>query len=111
MRHLLLCALIAATLPLTAFSQEAAPAQQGSAAADLWLVRSQTITDALIKDAADFTLSGRALLWARLAQRWSRDDPEKSRSWMVKSIEIVEAIPNRETLQKEHCDSIRRACC
>lgn len=96
MRHLLLCALIAVTLPLSAFSQEAGPAQQGSSAAELWLVRSQTITDDLIKDAADFTLSGRTLLWARLAQRWSRDDPEKARSWMVKSIEIVEAIPNRE---------------
>ncbi|MEK6336540.1 MAG: hypothetical protein AABM67_16555 [Acidobacteriota bacterium] len=38
----------------------------------------------------------RALLWARLAQRWWRDNPEQARAWMLKPIEIVEAVPNKE---------------
>lgn len=85
-----------AVLPASAFAQEAASAQQRGALADLWLVRSQTITEDLVKDAASFTPSGRALLWTRLGQQWWRDDPEKARAWILKSIEIVEAIPNRE---------------
>ncbi|HYU97599.1 MAG TPA: hypothetical protein VE977_02110, partial [Pyrinomonadaceae bacterium] len=96
MRLILFCGLIVAMLPGSAFAQEAASAQQRRALADLWLVRSQTITEDLIKDASGFTPSGRALLWARLGQQWWRDDPEKARGWILKSIEIVEAVPNRE---------------
>jgi hypothetical protein len=96
MRLILLCGLITAVLPWSVFAQEAASAQQRVALADLWLVRSQTITEDLVKDAASFTPSGRALLWARLGQQWWRDDPEKARVWILKSIEIVEAVPNRE---------------
>ena len=82
--------------PVPGFAQQAGFAQQGRNSYDLWLVRSQTITADLIKDSADLTPSERALLWARLAQRWWRDDPEKARSWLLKPIEIVEAIPNKE---------------
>ena len=96
MRLILLCGLIVAVFAGSAFAQEAASAQQQGALADLWLVRSQTITEDLVKDAAGFTPSGRALLWARLGQAWWRDDPEKARAWILKSIEIVEAVPNRE---------------
>src|SRR6185369_14470718 len=73
-----------------------APAAQQEALANLWLVRSQTITEDLVKDATDFKPSGRALLWARLGQHWWRDDPERARAWILRSIEIVEAVPNRE---------------
>ena len=96
MRLTILCGLIVAVLAGSAFAQEATSPQQRGALADLWLVRSQTITEDLVKDAAGFTPSGRALLWARLGQAWWRDDPEKARAWIRKAIEIAEAVPNRE---------------
>src|SRR6185437_5919676 len=48
------------------------------------------------KDVTVFKPSGRALLLARLGQQWWRDDPDRARAWILKSIEIVEAVPNRE---------------
>lgn len=96
MRFICLCLLIVALRPVSGFAQQVVFAQQGSSSYDLWLVRSQTITADLIKDSVDLTSSERALLWARLAQNWWRDDPEKARSWMLKPIEIVEAAPNKE---------------
>jgi hypothetical protein len=96
MRFICICFLIMAMQPVFCFAQQVGSAQQGSSSYDLWLVRSQTITADLIKDSADLTPSERALLWARLAQRWWRDDPEKARSWMLKPIEIVEGVPNKE---------------
>jgi hypothetical protein len=90
MRFIYLCLLLVAIRPL------AGSAQQERSSYHLWLVRSQTITADLIKDAADLPPSERALLWARLAQRWWRDDPEKARSWLLKPVEIVEAVRNRE---------------
>ena len=80
----------------SALAQKAPSATQQEALANLWLVRSQTITEDLVKDATGFKPSGRALLWARLGQQWWRDDPERARAWILKSIEIVEAVPNRE---------------
>lgn len=96
MRPSLFCGLIVVVLAGSAFAQEAPSVQQRAALAGLWLVRSQTITEDLIKDASGFTPSGRAILWARLGQQWWRDNPEKARGWILKSIEIVEAVPNRE---------------
>ncbi|MDX6614279.1 MAG: hypothetical protein QOD75_3465 [Blastocatellia bacterium] len=90
MRFIGLCLLLMAMRPLPG------AAQQGSISYDLWLVRSRTITEDLIKDSIALTPSERALLWARLAQRWWQDDPEKARAWMLKPIEIVEAVPNKE---------------
>src|SRR5258705_3482486 len=92
----LFCGLIVAVLPGSALAQEAASAQQRRALANLWLVRSQAITEGLVKDASDFMPSARALLCARLGQKWWRDDPEKARAWILKSVELVEAVPNRE---------------
>ena len=74
----------------SAFAQKAPSATQREALANLWLVRSQTITEDLVKDATGFKPSGRALLWARLGQQWWREDPERARAWILKSIEIVE---------------------
>jgi hypothetical protein len=74
----LLSGSMAIVLAASAVAQETASARQRGALADLWLVRSQTITEDLVKDAAGFTPSGRALLWARLGQQWWRDDPEKA---------------------------------
>jgi hypothetical protein len=109
MRFICLCLLIMAMQPVSCFAQQTGSAQQGSISYDLWLVRSQAITADLIKDSADLTASERALLWARLAQRWWRDDPERARSWMLKPIEIVEAVPNKENPDERHqrLDTVR----
>ena len=75
-------------------------AQQRDISYDLWLTRSQTITSELIKDSTDLTQSERAELWARLAQKWWRDDPERAHSWLLRSIEIVEPVPNKEKVDE-----------
>jgi hypothetical protein len=96
MRLICLCLLIVALQPLPGLAQDLGSDQRGISSYDLWLVRSQAITADLIKDSANLPPSERALLWARLAQWWWRDDPEKARSWMLKPIEMVEAVPNKE---------------
>jgi hypothetical protein len=105
MRSLYVCLLLA--MPhVFCFAEPADFAQQRNQAYDLWLIRSQTITEDLLKDAADLNLSHRALLWARLAQRWWRDNPEKAKSWMAVSLiemdeyavkEAVSSISSPET--------------
>ncbi|HKR60207.1 MAG TPA: hypothetical protein VJS64_10780 [Pyrinomonadaceae bacterium] len=90
MGFICLCLLLIISQPQTR------AAQQNSAAYDLWLIRSQAITAYLMKDASDLSPSARPILWARLAQRWWHVDPPKARSWILKSIESVESVPNRE---------------
>lgn len=63
----------------------------------LWRVRSQNITDDLLKDAADLSSLQRALLWMKLAQRWWPDDQRRARTWITNAIEVVEQVPNKET--------------
>jgi len=96
MRFICLALLILATQPQPLLAQQASEAQQRNASDNLWLVRAQNITADLIKDSSDLTTPERALLWAKLAGNWWRDDPEKARAWMLKPIEIVEAVPNKE---------------
>lgn len=96
MRLVCSCLLVVFACSLSIPAQENNSAQRGEISYDLWRVRSQTITEELIKDARNFTPSGRALLWARLAEQWWLDDPEKAHSWILKAIEIVEAVPNKE---------------
>ncbi len=93
----------------SAFAQKAPSATQREALANLWLVRSQTITEDLVKDATGFKPSGRALLWARLGQQWWREDPERARAWILKSIEIVEGVPNRENPAAEASGDLKEA--
>ena len=66
---------------------------------ELWLVRAQTFTDELVKDAANLEPSQRSILLAKLAQRWWRDDPEKAKSWMTGAVVYVEAVPNKENAE------------
>jgi hypothetical protein len=65
-------------------------------ARELWLVRSQNITNDLLKDAADLSSMQRAVLWVELGQRWWREDPTRARSWITNAIEVVEQVPNKE---------------
>jgi hypothetical protein len=96
MRFLFICFLIVAMQPLQAIAQQSASVHPGTSAPDLWLIRSQAITEDLIKDFSSLNSSKRALMWATLAQTWWQADPEKARLWILKSIEFVEAVPNRE---------------
>lgn len=70
--------------------------QQVEQPPDLWLIRSQTITEFLVKDAAALTPFDQAILFARLGDVWWKDNPERARSWMQKAVEGVEYVPNRE---------------
>jgi hypothetical protein len=63
---------------------------------ELWRIRSQTITDDLLKDAAQLSPLRRAVLWTRLAQHWWAYDRARSRNWILNAIEIVEEVPNKE---------------
>lgn len=94
MRLICCSLLIVAAGPIFCF------AQQRDISYDLWLTRSQTITAELIKDSTDLTQSERAELWARLAQKWWRYDPERAHSWLLRSIEIVEPVPNKEKVDE-----------
>ena len=60
-----------------------------------WLVRSQTITESLLKDATSLTAFDRAILFARLGDTWWQDDQKRARAWMEKAIETVEYIPDQ----------------
>ncbi|HET8671265.1 MAG TPA: hypothetical protein VFM05_11735, partial [Candidatus Saccharimonadales bacterium] len=86
--------LIMAT-PVT-LGQENNSARTRSTARTLWSVRSQSITEELIKDASDLPASVRALLWTRLGELWWEEDREKARSWLYRAVAVVEAVPNRE---------------
>lgn len=93
------CACVMAILMMAtpiALGQENNSARTRSPARTLWLVRSQSITEELMKDASDLPPSARALLWARLGELWWLEDREKARSWLYKAVAIVEAVPNRE---------------
>ena len=100
MRSIFVCLLIVVLQPRFGLLAKAVVPEQTEPGYQLWLVRSQAITDDLIKDAADLDQSNRALLWARLAQQWWQTNPEKARVWMAKAIETVEAVPNKEAPDK-----------
>src|SRR5215467_14404656 len=85
------CLLILALAPL-GFAQSTQKDER-----ELWLVRSQNITNDLLKDATDLSSLQRAVLWAKLAQRWWREDQKRARTWIANAIELVEQVPNKET--------------
>ena len=75
-------------------------AQKRDSEYQLWLVRSQTLTSDLLKDAADLSSMQRAVLWVKLGQRWWREDPSRARTWITNAIEVVEQVPNKENPQE-----------
>ena len=86
---------ICTLLVILAFTQTSIFAQ--SDARELWLARAQNITGDLLKDGADLSPLQRAVLWAKLAQRWWRDDPKRARAWIADAIEIIDHVPNKES--------------
>ena len=63
---------------------------------ELWRVRSQALTDDLLKDAGQLSPARRAVLLARLAQRWWPEDQARARHWFQSATEVVEQVPNKE---------------
>ena len=88
-------AVLAMATPITPWQKDNSD-QTRNPARTLWFIRSQTITEELIKDASDLPPNARALLWARLGELWWREDREKARSWLLKAVAIVKEVPNRE---------------
>jgi hypothetical protein len=82
---------------LTSFTGGTGFAQKKDSEYQLWLVRSETLTSDLLKDAADLSSMQRAVLWVKLGQRWWREDSKRARTWIINAIEVVEQVPNKET--------------
>jgi hypothetical protein len=98
MRHACACVIFMALL--ATFGGGTGFTQRRDSEYQLWLVRTQTLTADLLKDAADLTSMQRAVLWVKLAQRWWREDPKRGRTWITNAIDVVEQVPNKETPQE-----------
>jgi len=79
-----------------ALGQTAKLSTPNEEALELWRVRSQTLTDDLLKDAAQLTPLRKAIVWMRLGQRWWEADPKRARGWFQNAIDVVEQVPNKE---------------
>ncbi len=90
------CACLIFLVLLPAFGVATGYAQKRDPEYQLWLVRSQTLTSDLLKDAANLSSMQRAVLWVKLGQRWWREDPSRARTWITDAIEFVEQVPNKE---------------
>ncbi len=94
MRFALPCLLILALQPAIAGQSGFAPQKNGEA--ELWRVRSQGLTEDLLKDAGQLSPMRRAVLLARLGQRWWGDNQARARTWFRNAIDEVEQVPNKE---------------
>ena len=70
-------------------------AQEKDNARELWLARAQNLTSDLLKDGTDLSSMQRAVLWAKLAQRWWRDDPKRARIWIASHARSAISEPSR----------------
>ena len=82
---------------LTTLSLAPSSAHAQKEARDFWQIRAQNLTNDLLKDATDLNSMQRAVLWAKLGQRWWREDPKRARTWITNAIGVVERFPNKET--------------
>src|SRR6185369_15466985 len=73
--------LVLLALVSVGLAQFVTPAQNDER--ELWLVRSQNITNDVLKDAGDLSSMQRAVLWVKLGQRWWRDDQKRAGSWIL----------------------------
>ena len=96
-RSIHVCMVILALVSV-GLAQSVTPAQNDER--ELWLVRSQNITNDVLKDAGDLSSMQRAVLLVKLGQRWWRDDPKRAGSWILNAIEVVEQVPNKETSEE-----------
>jgi len=84
--------LVLLALPISIFAQN--PANE------LWRVRAEGITEDLINDGQQLPPLRRAVLRARLAERWWRDDQRRAAGRLQSAVEIVEQVPNKETVNE-----------
>ncbi|HEX8920724.1 MAG TPA: hypothetical protein VF766_04570, partial [Pyrinomonadaceae bacterium] len=71
-------------------------AQEINVTPNVWMLRARALTDEIVKDASLLNKLDRALMYARLAEAWWKNDQERARAWMRKSIVEVEAAPEQE---------------
>ena len=81
--------LIVLALPVSIFAQT-------DPANDLWRERARNITEDLIVDGSKLPPLRRAVLRARLTERWWRDDPRRATGWLTMAVETVEQVPDKE---------------
>lgn len=89
--------LIVLALQCSIFAQRSKPTPQTDNADELWRVRAQTITEDVLKDAANLNSLRRALVWSKLALVWWLQDQRRARTWITSAVEVVEQVPNRES--------------
>lgn len=80
-----------------AFFQPPVRAQQAEKVLEPWIIRAETVTNSLVKDAADLSSLDRPLLWARLGTVWLSDDPERAHAWMKRAVDEVEVVSDGES--------------
>ena len=74
------------------------PAVTGRADGDVqWRIRSQALTEDLLKDADEVSVPRRAVILGRLGQGWWELDQSRARKWFQNAIELVEQVPTKET--------------
>jgi len=83
--------------PISAFAMPSLRQQQTADGYEQWRARSEALTDDLLKDAGQLSPLRRAVMLARLAQRWSTDDQEHARKWFQNAVELVEQASSKET--------------
>ena len=88
--------LIMLMLPAPVFATSS-PRHQTGDSTELWRIRSQALTDDLLKDAAQLSPMRRAVLLARLGARWWNDDQARARTWIRNAIDVVDQAPNKES--------------
>jgi hypothetical protein len=63
---------------------------------ELWRVRSETITNNLLKEAAKTDALDRALIYAQLSELWWEFDKPKSNQWIEKAVDSISFYPSED---------------
>lgn len=85
--------LLLLAVPISIFAQP-------DPANELWRERARNITEELIADGTKLPPLRRAVLRARMAEHWWRDDPRRALGWLTMAVETVEQVPEKETLNE-----------
>ena len=92
--------LLLGVIPILTFAQRPEPNPQTDPANELWRERARNITEDLIVDGQKLPPLRRAVLRARLAEHWWRDDPRRAAGWLTMAVETVEQVPEKENLNE-----------
>lgn len=72
---------------------------------ELWRERARDITEDLIVDGSKLPPLRRAILRARLAERWWSYDRRRALGWLAMAVEAVEQIPETENERRERLET------